>query len=411
MDDPANPHATPAENARFAAFARRLEADGLSPATRACYASDWWTVSEQVHAATGRRFRLDRFGADDFLLHRAELAARGVSPATLNRRLAFLRRFAAFAAETDAAVAASARSLAEVPYQAVPRRPAPALSREQEQRLADAAESAGALDGAVVRLLLGTGLRASEAAALLRSDVAGPAALPRSVRIRGPRAKTVHLAPRAARALGAHLRGSEGGAADPVFRRRDGGPLGEEGISAIVARAARAAGVEATPRTLRHTFAVRYLSEHGDDVEGLARALGQQSLASARALRGAANAETPRPTRVRWTDLPEDEAAPLVRRRVSRGARAEVERLVFAPGSALPARSVPVEGIVYVLYGRVSVRWGGGAVEVSAGEVLHVPGGVRHEMAALGPRPAGVLVATLPARRPSPPVAAAPVRP
>jgi len=411
VDESPNPHATPAENERFAAFARRLESDGLSPATRACYASDWWTVSEQVHASTGRRFRLDRFGADDFLLHRAELSARGVSPATLNRRLAFLRRFAAFAAESDPAVAATSRSLSEVPYQAVPRRPAPALSREQEQRLADAAESAGTLDAAVVRLLLGTGLRASEAAALLRSDVAGPAALPRSLRIRGPRAKTVHLAPRTARALGAHLRESGGGDAEPVFRRRDGAPLGEEGVVATVARAARTAGVEATPRTLRHTFAVRYLSEHADDVEGLARALGQQSLASARALRGAAKAEAPQPTRVRWTDLPEDEAAPLVRRQVSRGVRAEVERLVFAPGSVLPARSVPVEGIVYVLYGRVSVRWGGGVVEVAAGEVLHVPGGVRLEMAAPGPRPAGVLVASLPARRPASGDPTAPLRP
>ena len=109
-----NPHATPAESARFRSFLGALEEEGLSPVTRTCYASDWWNVSESAHEATGGLFRIDRYGARDFLAYRAREAARGVSPATLNRRLASLRRYAAHAGGRSA-------ELDRVPFQPVTR--------------------------------------------------------------------------------------------------------------------------------------------------------------------------------------------------------------------------------------------------------------------------------------------------
>lgn len=393
MNTRQNPHATPAESGRFAAFALRLEEEGLSPSTQACYASDWWNVSEQVHEATGRRFRLDRFGGAGFLLHRETLAARGVSPATLNRRLAFLRRYAAAAARSEPAVVPVARSLAAVPFQTVERPPAPTLDREQELRLVAAAEAEGPRAAAAVCLLLGTGMRVCEAAALVRGDVVGRASAPTAVRVRGARAKTLLLPPRAAEALSAHLLAEPGSEADPIFRGRSGA-LGEDGLAALVARAAATAMVDVSPRTLRHTFAVRYLSEHHDDVPGLANALGLQSLGAARAYRGAAPADAPRPAVVRWQDLPEDEAAPRVRRRVSRDSRTEAARLEFAAGAVLPPRCVPCAQVLCVLSGRIEVTSDGVVATSSTGDVVRVPGGVRHRLRALGRTPASVLVVT-----------------
>jgi len=49
----------------------------------------------------------------------------------------------------------------------------------------------------------------------------------------------------------------------------------------------------------------------------------------------------------------------------------------------------------------VALHWSEGSVEAAAGEVLHVPGGLRHEFVAVGERPAGLLACSLPSRRPA----------
>lgn len=393
-----SPHATSAENARFGAFAAHLAADGFSPATRACYASDWWNVAERAHAATGRRFRLDAFGADGFRAQRDELSRLGSAPATLNRRLAFLRRYAAFAAESEPALARVAAEIAEIPFLPLVRRPVRALTHAQEERLRDAADAAGPRESALVALLLGTGLRAGEAAALRRSDVVvapGPGSL---VRVRGPRSKTAVLPPRSRDRLEALLRSAKGRAADPVFVAAGGGALGEEGVADAVERVAAAAGVTATARTLRHTFAVRYLSEHRDDVEGLARALGQKGLAAARAYRAAAGAGPPAARVVRWADAEESAPTAGVSRRVISGALAEAERTVLAAGAALPSHSHPDEQFTFVLRGRCTCESRSGSSELSTGDVLHLPGGEPHSFTA-GPSGAVLLHVFSPPRR------------
>lgn len=398
-DAPDNPHATPAEGARFAAFAAHLEAEGFSPATRACYASDWWNVSQRAHAATGRRFRLDRFGADEFSLQRAFLAARGSAPSTLNRRLAFLRRYSAFSAAREPALRDVAAGLSRVPFQAVERRTTKALTRTQEEKLRAAADALGVQDAAIVALLLGTGLRGTEAAALRRDDVVGPRAAPTAVRVQGPRAKTVLLAARAqarvaaflAATRGEGLRGAARASSAPLFRGRDGAALGEEGIAAAVERAARSAGVEATPRTLRHTFGVRYLSEHRDDIEGLARALGHASLAAARAYRDEAGSSAPAIRAVRWSELEETSPATGVRRRSFAGDRIGAARTLIAPGASIARRERAHEQVSFVLSGRVTFTSARTAIEAGAGEFVHLPPGVACSITAAADRPALVL--------------------
>lgn len=392
-------HATAAENARFAAFAESLEKEGFSHATRACYASDWWNVAAESRRSTGRRFRIDRFGPDDFRLQRAHLSALGTAPATLNRRLAFLRRYTAFCAAREPSLRETAEGFAEVPFQPVLRRPTRALTHAQEEKLRTAADALGPVESAVVALLFGTGLRAAEAADLARADVEGPPDAPVSLRVRGPRSKTVVLPPRARERLAAILAGTGGRADDAVFRGRGDRPLGEDGVTAIVERAAREADVEATPRTLRHTFAVRYLSEHRGDVEGLARALGQTSLAAARAYRSEANAGTPAVRAFRWAATEETAPAAGVRRRVVSGARIESERALLAPGTRIPSHAHPEEQMSFVLSGAVTFEVEGAQVAASAGDLVHVPPGVAHAVVVSKERPALLLHVYSPPRR------------
>jgi integrase/quercetin dioxygenase-like cupin family protein len=404
-DAPSNPHATPAENARFAAFAAALEREGFSPITRACYASDWWTISEHAHRSTGRKFRLAGFGSDGFRLQRAEHASKGVAPATLNRRLSFLRRYSAFAARTEPALGETADAFAALPFQSVPKGAAKALRPAEEQRLRAAADALGVQSGALVALLLGTGLRAIEVAALTRGDVIGPHASPTAVRIGGPRTKTVLLGPFAQARIAALLATEEGDETAPLFRGKSGAALGDDGIAGVVERAARDADVEATPRTLRHTFAVRYLSEHGDDVDGLAEALGQVSPATVRAYRAEAETGGRIAVAVRnWSGLDEVELQPGVRRRSVNGSRVVVERDLIAPGSKLPSRSLPTERITFVLSGRVAFRIGSARLEAGAGDFVPVPADTAHSLAACGDHPALVLhVSAQPRRSGGPP--------
>jgi integrase/recombinase XerD len=400
-DAPSNPHATPAENARFAAFAAALERDGFSPITRACYASDWWTVSEHARRASGRRFRLGGFTADDFRLQRAELTAGGTSPATLNRRLSFLRRYAAFAARSEPALASQASAFASLPFQSVERRTTKALTHGEEQRIRAAADADGIRSAAIIALILGTGLRASELAELTRGDVFGPKSAPTALRIRGPRAKTVMLGPFARPRIAQLLAAERGSAAAALFRTKGDVPLGEEGVAGVVERVARQADVEATPRTLRHTFAVRYLSEHRDDVEGLAHALGQTSLAAARAFREEAARAGPSIQVRPWSDLQELTPQPGVRRRSYPGARVRLERELLAPGTEIAREASAVERLTVVLSGRVTLSVGEMRIEAGPGDVAHVPSGTACDLIVGETQPALLLHAEPTPRRSS----------
>lgn len=393
-----NPHAAPAECERFAAFREAIAAEGLSSATLACYASDWMNISEYAHRTSGRRFRADRYAPDDFQLLRADLIARGVSPSTMNRRLAFLRRYLAFAAQRQPAILATASAFAAIPFQAAPRRTTVALTRRQDEALRAAAARLGTSEAAIVTLMLGTGLRAADVAGLLRGDVSGPPGAPESLRVRGERAKTVMLPARTASALATHLAVVPVRADAFVFASKSGGPLGEAGVAAAVARVADAAGVEATPRTLRHTFAVRYLAEHREDVDGLTRALGHVSPGAVRAYREEAASGTPLATVTRWEEI-EPEIEGGVRRRTVTGSQTEIMRTLLSPGGRIERHSHPEEQITTVLSGRVRFAAPGTSVTLVAGSVVRIPPGVSHEFTATGSGSALLLSAFSPARR------------
>jgi site-specific recombinase XerD/quercetin dioxygenase-like cupin family protein len=327
----------------------------------------------------------------------------GASPATLNRRLSFLRRYSAFAADREPALRDTALGFAALPFQSVPRRPAKSLTPAQEKKLRDAADALDKQSGALVAVLLGTGLRASEVADLTRGDVIGPRRTPTALRIRGARPKTVLLGPFAQSRIAEILASESGGDERPLFFGKAGAALGEDGIAGVVERAARDADVDASPRTLRHTFAVRYLADHGDDLDGLAQALGHVSLSSVRAYRAEAERGGPVVQVGRWSGVDEVAPADGVRRRSVTGSRVVVERDLIAPGAEVPPRSFAAERITIVLSGRVIVRHGSTRAEAGAGEFVTIPAGMVHAIAAAEDRPSLVLHVSAQLRRRSGP--------
>lgn len=134
----------------------------------------------------------------------------------------------------------------------------------------------------MLNLLLYTGLRVSECAALRVEDVVlngkDPRVIVRSGK--GRKYREVPLHKTARQALEAYLavRSADGG--DALFLGQRGA-LSARGMQFRIAALAEAAGVEGvTPHVLRHTFATRLLREAGTDLVTVAALPGHASIAT-----------------------------------------------------------------------------------------------------------------------------------
>lgn len=92
---------------------------------------------------------------------------------------------------------------------------------------------------------------------------------------------------------------------------------------------------------------------------------------------------------VRWSDLPPDAPMALLERQRIIGTQAMLSRVLLRTGCDVPAHSHPNEQFACVVSGRM--RFGLGEpgttgfreVTLAGGEVLHLPGGVKHSAVAL----------------------------
>lgn len=85
--------ATSDENERFVQFVNWLAARGRSEATARSYRSDWQDLAAWYRRAFGRPFTAQALDAEVVVSWREAGRARGKSPATLTRRLAFVRTY------------------------------------------------------------------------------------------------------------------------------------------------------------------------------------------------------------------------------------------------------------------------------------------------------------------------------
>jgi integrase/recombinase XerD len=261
-------------------FLERLRVeDGAAALTVSAYRRDLRRLAAFV--ATRRRTPETARPADlvDYL---AALQARGLGPRTLGRQLAAIRglyRFARAAGHRPDDPAAQLES------PRLPRRLPRALSRADAAALVEGAGAEtprGLRDRALLELLYGAGLRASEVIGLRPGDLDlhGQFLLCQG---KGSRQRVVPLGGAARRALAAYLergrpallrRGDPG----RLFLNQHGRALSRQGLWLLVRGHARRAGVRrAFPHALRHSFA-SHLLEGGADLRSVQALLGHADI-------------------------------------------------------------------------------------------------------------------------------------
>lgn len=176
---------------------------------------------------------------------------------------------------------------ADLPLPAKPSRLPDVISREQAARLLDQPfpdTAAGLRDRAMLEVLYGCGLRASELSGLDVRDAALDEELLR-VFGKGSKERVVPILGTAKHALGEYLGQGRGDLVGKkpnaaVFLNVRGGRITRQSVHAIVERYGRLAGIEGLhPHTLRHSFAT-HLLEGGADLRVVQELLGHADIST-----------------------------------------------------------------------------------------------------------------------------------
>ena len=263
----------------FKSFAQALVQQGRRPLTVASYLSDlrgfadWFTQTNGEAFAPGGITALDVRSFKSYLITVA-----GFKPATVNRRLASLSRYCAWA-RTQGLLqddpTAEVKGLRQV-------KPAPkALAAVDLRRLLREVHKRGIpRDVALVELLANTGLRAGEAAQLVVEDIE-LSARKGKVTVRsgkGAKYRQVPLNADSRRALEEYLAVRPQTGTSAFFVGQRGNGLTSSAIWRVVKQYGRHAGLEISPHTLRHTFGTRLVRRKGVDLVTVAAMMGHESL-------------------------------------------------------------------------------------------------------------------------------------
>ena len=261
-------------------FLERLRVEeGSSPLTIAAYRRD---LARLVEFLRTRRRTLETARADDLVAHLDALRRDGRSPRTLARGLAAMRGLYRFGRQAGL-LRDDPAALLDTPR--LPRRLPRALSRSDATVLVESPagdDPRAWRDRAMLELLYGSGLRASELVGLRPADVDLGAQL-LVCRGKRDRERLVPIGDAARRALAAYLehgrprlvRGADPGR---LFVNARGRALGRQGLWRIVRARARGAGLRGGfPHALRHSFA-SHLLEGGADLRSVQALLGHADI-------------------------------------------------------------------------------------------------------------------------------------
>jgi integrase/recombinase XerD len=259
---------------------------GYSDNTTAAYRNDLAQFAEFLRQAPGGPVTEPRaIKAEDAAGYVAELHRRNYAPSTIARKVAAVKSFFHFLAQTGAMPADLADEL-DAPK--VKKNLPKALSRDEVERLLNAAatgRSAKAVrDRALLRFLYATGMRVTEVVTLRVEDVnteRGEVQL----RGRGNRGRAVPIPNDTMQALAEYMSQARpqllkdpGEAA--LFVNHRGQKLTRQGLWLIIKDHAEAAGIaDVTPHTLRHSFASHRLND-GADLKDLQELLGHANLST-----------------------------------------------------------------------------------------------------------------------------------
>jgi integrase/recombinase XerD len=282
------------------AFLASLRARDRSPRTVGGYRDDLASFARWFEETNGREPEPVAVTPLDVREWKEFLEIRGQSPATINRKLAALRSFFAWAQSQGLVTVTPTQGIRD--KRSTPKgprsleRPAVyALRRAAQERiqLADAKRLPSRMtptarerrrDKAILHVFLGAGLRVSELCALKLGDLElaprGGALTVRSGK--GDRWREVPLNADVRGALGEwiEVRLAEWG--EILFAGRYGKPLRPRGVQRILDRLAKFADVpleDVSPHLLRHTFA-KSLIDAGEPLTKVQALLGHDSVAT-----------------------------------------------------------------------------------------------------------------------------------
>ena len=268
------------------AFKQYLYAEDTSRNTTSAYLSDLsrflnWYIQ------TIASFDLDGVTPTDIRDYPEHLQEKAppLAPATINRRLAALRRFFSWTKENGYTENQPIERLRNV--ETTDHGPK-SLDRKQWHRLQRGVEQAkgnrGVRDRCIVLLLYHTGLRVGELAALLLSDLtlgerSGHVQVRRG---KGNKSRKVPLNAEARSAIREYLKVRPSNEGPSLLVGQRGEPLSAHAIYDVVVKYGHRAGLEdVTPHTLRHTFA-RALIASGAPLSDVVDLLGHSSLDTTR---------------------------------------------------------------------------------------------------------------------------------
>jgi integrase/recombinase XerC len=256
----------------------------LAPLTRLNYASDLRQLFRYLTEELGLE-RVDQVQPRYLQGFLVTLDRRGLRGSSRRRKVATIRSLFRFLVQQGLLPASPADELLPPEREREERR----VLTEAEYKRLMAAVQHEVRDGALLELLLQTGIRQSECAAIRLGDVQLPARVSRDagnvgalrVHGKGRKERTVTLNYKACRALKAYL------AVRPkiedeeaLFLTKFERPLGTRSIRNIVAKYLNEAGIPgASTHALRHTFATHHVRK-GTKLDVVRQALGHESLAT-----------------------------------------------------------------------------------------------------------------------------------
>ena len=216
--------------------------------------------------------------------HVAALVEVGLAPASVERAVSAVKGFHRFMVADGIC---EAFPTSDLPLPSKPERLPDVISVDDAERLLDQPfpqTPAGLRDHAILEVLYGCGLRASELTGLDERAVLLDEGLLR-VFGKGDKERVVPVLGAAAQALEAYLERGRGALAgrrptQAVFLNVRGGRISRQSVHAIVEKYGRVAGIKGLhPHTLRHSFAT-HLLEGGADLRVVQELLGHANVAT-----------------------------------------------------------------------------------------------------------------------------------
>src|SRR3954452_19653323 len=260
-------------------FLHDLERQETSPQTRRAYQLDLLHFASWFAQTVGETFSPEAITPTDVRENRGYLLnVEKRQPATVNRRLAALRRFFRWAKALGLAKELPTDNVKGVA--SAPRAPHWLEKREVDRLIRTVERHGNTRDLAIVLTLRHTGLRVSELSALLVGDVE-ISERKGTLTVRSGKSNKFRILPLnvdARRAIAAYLEVRPTVSDDPLFIGQRGQGISARAVEMLVTKYGRLAGLEdVTPHTLRHSFG-KHALDAGADLVSVSALLGHQRL-------------------------------------------------------------------------------------------------------------------------------------